>query len=323
VLAAGLRIDEQRAPRRGGKIGVERPGDPFLDDIDRARHRIGRHRHRAGQRLEIDQAEGVGAAGEHQDVGRRQMRGKIRAEAITGEDRARMAPLQPGPLRAVTDHDPGAGPIHVEEGIDVLFHRHAADVGRYGPRQIQKVLRSRPEQLGVDAAAPLREVREAARRQIAAQRSGADHAARGRGMEPAQGAIGHAQGHGKPGAQILGKLRVVRARETNARAHAKAPGGEPQRSLGGDVQGLGRKLQNGLLDVTVGPQREPDFRISRAGNAAKIARREHAHRMTEAAEPRCRLGQGADDAVGLRKPSIRDDHDPHALRHWHCAMTKR
>jgi len=100
------------------------------------------------------------------------------------------------------------------------------------------------------------------------------------------------------------------------RAHA-------QRAFGGDMQGLGRERQNVAGDFFVRKKRQANFRIGRAGDAAKILRRHHSDLVAEAAQPRGGLRQGADHTVGLRKPGIGDDHDSHDASQWHPRMTIR
>ncbi len=61
------------------EILVERPDGVVRDHVERTRHRECGNRRAAGQRLELHDAEGVGAARKDKDVGGRQMRGQIRA----------------------------------------------------------------------------------------------------------------------------------------------------------------------------------------------------------------------------------------------------
>ena len=72
------------------------------DDVERAGHRIGRHRQAAGERLEQHDAEGVGEAREHEDVGGGVDPGERRAglraeERAAGEGAASPARAGPSP----------------------------------------------------------------------------------------------------------------------------------------------------------------------------------------------------------------------------------
>ena len=58
------------------QIFVQHADRIVADDVFRPGHRKGGDRHAAGQRFELHDAEGVGAAREHEDVRRRQMRGE-------------------------------------------------------------------------------------------------------------------------------------------------------------------------------------------------------------------------------------------------------
>jgi len=231
--------------------------------------------------------------------------------------------LEPRPLRAVADDHLAAGPGHLEECIDVLFDRDTADVGRDRARQGEGILRIRLEHLGIDAAAPGRQVLEAMRREILAHRGGAHHAARGRAVEPAQRPVGSPERDGEARPQILRKLGVIRGRKGQAGLQAKAPGAQAQGSFGRDVHRLRRECRNVLFHLFVGQQRQVDFRVCRAGDAPKIAGGDHADFVAKTAQPRRGLRQGADHAVRLRKPRVGNDHDSHAGLESHCGMTER
>src|ERR1700723_1290374 len=149
AVPAGIGIDVECAARRRREIGVEAAGDSILDDVNGSGTRIRRHRHAAGHGLEIDQPECIGAARKHHDVGRRQVRPELLAEAVAHERGMRRLPLQPRPLRPVADDDFAAGPGHVEERVDILFHRDPADVRRDGALQREKILRMGLENLRI------------------------------------------------------------------------------------------------------------------------------------------------------------------------------
>jgi len=141
------------------------------------------------------------------------MHREILAETVADERGKRVLFLEPRPLRTVADDDLAAGPGHLQECIDVLFDRHAADISGDRARQREEILRMGLEQLGIDAPAPSRQVFEAMRREIEAHRSGAHHATRSRAVEPAQRPVGSPQRDGEARPQVLRKLSVIRGRE--------------------------------------------------------------------------------------------------------------
>ena len=126
----GMAGDLQR--RQAGLAPDPRPGPPpgaSAHHVQRALHRIGRHRHAAGQRLQHHQAEGVGAAGKDEDVaGRHRPRPAPRPTAAPRNLASGYCARQRVARRAVADHHLGAGQIEREEGLDVLLDRDAADI---------------------------------------------------------------------------------------------------------------------------------------------------------------------------------------------------
>jgi len=122
---------------------------------------------------------------------------QILAEAVADEGGMGILFFEARALRTVADDDLAAGPGHVQECIDVLFDRHAPDIGGNRARQRQEILRMGLEHLGIDAPTPGRQVLEAMRREIPAYRGGAHHAARGRAVEPAQRPVGDPERDGE------------------------------------------------------------------------------------------------------------------------------
>ena len=76
----------------------------------------------------------------------------------------------------------------------------------------------------------------------------------------------------------------------------------------------GPKCRDAAREFSLRQERDADLRIGRAGEGAKVAWRRQPDLVSESAEPCRSLSQSIDDAVGLGKPRIADDHDPHALR---------
>ena len=107
------------------------------DHVAGTGHRKRRDRQAARQRLQQHQAEGVGPARKHEDVGGgidlRQFLALPRAEKY----RLRIFPLQRRARRPVADDQLGAGQIEIEKRFEVLLHRDAADTEKDRPRQAE------------------------------------------------------------------------------------------------------------------------------------------------------------------------------------------
>jgi len=95
--AAGLGRDAQGAAGGRREVLVQAPDRRPVDHVERPRHREGGDWQAAGQRLEEDQAEGVGAAGKDEDVGRGDVARQVVARLGAGEDDPRIAPPQATP----------------------------------------------------------------------------------------------------------------------------------------------------------------------------------------------------------------------------------
>src|SRR5438132_13032108 len=65
-------------------------------------------------------------------------------------------------------------------------------------------------------------------------------------------------------------------------------------------------------DVRARPERQADLRIARAGEAAKALRGDDAHHVAERGQGFGRALECRHDAVGLRRPGIACERDPHA-----------
>src|SRR5690606_30350851 len=101
------------------------------DDIDRAGDRIGRNGQAARQRLEHHEAEGVGPARKHEQVGGGIVAGEFLATLRSREDRLGIGRLEPGAIRAVADDDLGTREIEAEEILHRLLRRDPADIEGY------------------------------------------------------------------------------------------------------------------------------------------------------------------------------------------------
>ena len=122
----------------------------------------------AGERLEQHQAKGVGLAREHEDVGGRIDLRQFLAMPGAQKHRIRIFPLQRRAGRAIADDELGAGQIEIEERLEILFDRDAADAEEHRLRQAE-VGGARMKQRGVDAARPQHHIAKAALAQFSWQ----------------------------------------------------------------------------------------------------------------------------------------------------------
>ena len=135
---------------QGGDVAAARHLWPH--HIARAFHWVGGHGQPAGQGLQQDKAEGVGAAGKDKDIAAGIGAYQCFAGQVAEEFRVRVFLHQRGFRRAVADNHLGAGQIEGEEGLDVLFDRDAADIDPDGPRIGVARIGKRTEALDIDAA---------------------------------------------------------------------------------------------------------------------------------------------------------------------------
>src|SRR5690606_27181861 len=112
-------------------------------------------------RLKQHQAEGVGAAREHEDVGAREDAGEVLTDLGAEEDGGGIGALELVERGAAADDELGAGEIEPEEGLEVLFHGDATDVEEHGPGMAQVRALVGVEERGVDALGPKLDVGEA------------------------------------------------------------------------------------------------------------------------------------------------------------------
>ena len=142
-LAAGLRRNCQRGQARApaNRRSTHRPARSPITSRGPVTGKR-RDRHAARQRLQQHQAEGVGPAREHEDVGGgvglRQCLALPRAE----KHRLRIFSRQRRPRRPVADDEFGAGQIELEKRLEILFHRDAADAEKDRPRQTEVARRA-------------------------------------------------------------------------------------------------------------------------------------------------------------------------------------
>src|SRR6266702_7697087 len=124
---AGRPRNVQRGEAGIAQIMIQRADRRIADDVAGALHRERRDRQATRERFQQDQAERVGLAGKHEDVGRRIDVRQFLAVLFPQKDRVRIGLLQRDARRAITDDHLGAGPVEVEEGLEILLHRDPAD----------------------------------------------------------------------------------------------------------------------------------------------------------------------------------------------------
>ena len=112
--------------------------------------------------------------GKYENAGGRVDFGQFLAVPCAEEHRIRIFPLQRRARRPVADDELGAGQIEIEEGLEILFDRDAADAKKHRRRQA-KIGAARMKQRGVDAARPQHDIAKAARAQFGRQRRRCRH----------------------------------------------------------------------------------------------------------------------------------------------------
>ena len=280
--------------------------------IQRPGHRIAGDGRAAGQRLDHHQPERVGAAGEGQHIGPR-ISGRQRG-AVQGakEMRARIFALQGIQCRAIAHHQFVASPGRGQERLDVLFHRHPANMQRHRPREagIDRVRRRiRAELIYIGATRPEPRLGHTVAGQFIGQARGGDHHRTGRAVEAAQhtphafGVDANARRH------IIGEAGVEAGGEGHALVQCPAAGVPAQRAFGGNVQRIGGKGADLLADAALRGHRQPDFGIAGHRHRPELIRRDHLHPHTALGEQADRGGQRADNAIDLGFPGIGDERE--------------
>ena len=277
-----------------------------------SRDRVGGDRHARGQRLEQDEAKGVGEARKDEDVAAHVMPGEFLPEPGASEVDLGIPRPERGQLRAGADHElTAADDRQAEEIIKVLLDRDPADVEMDGPRQVERGRVVGAEQLGVDAARPIRDVREAARLQVLAHRPGRHHDALRRPVEPAHPGVAQSERKGQAGADVFGKAAVIGGREGQPPAQALAPRGDAERTFRRDVDALRPERGQPRGDPPARPQGEADLRIGRAGDAWELVRRDDLDAVALRLALLLDALQGAHHAVDLGRRGVGHQKDAH------------
>ena len=144
------------------KSSFEHAHGILTNDVLGPGDRIGGNRHPARERFELHNAERVGPAREHEDVGARQVGRQHLLVEQSEEFGVGEPPPQLGLLRTLPDHDLRSRQVEREERRQVLLDGDASDAGKDRPRQAEVDGALGLEQLGVDAARPHVEILEAA-----------------------------------------------------------------------------------------------------------------------------------------------------------------
>src|SRR5262245_22780840 len=150
---AGFARDAERRKASRAQIVAEHANRRRTDHVARTLHREGRDRQAACEGFQQHKPEGVGLAGEYEDIAGRIYLCELFAMPRAEEYGLRIPALQFRPRRTVADDYLGAGQIEIEEGLQVLLDRDPADAQEHRRRQADVDV-ARMEQLGVDAARP-------------------------------------------------------------------------------------------------------------------------------------------------------------------------
>ena len=219
-------------------------------------------------------------------------------------------------LRPAAHHDLRPGQIEVDERPDILLHRHAPDIQKYGPRQLGPwITGPRAERSQIDAASPRHDIAKTALPQLLPQaRRGNHHASRWTVESPEERIE---RPHRKSGARadILGKSRVKRRGEGETPPQRPATRRHSQRTLGRNVQvGRAESLRH-RPQPTGRPQRQADFRIGGAGEGAEPVGPDHLDPIRHIPQQIRKRAQGAYHPVHLRLPGVADDKNPACVCH--------
>jgi hypothetical protein len=135
---AGGARNRQRLEAGRFEILVKHADRIVANDVPRSRDGIRGNRNAAGQRFELNDAERVGSAREHEYVCRCKMCGQGFPFQLTEKVGVRKAALQFARLRPLTNDDLRAGQIEREKCRQVLFYREAADTDENRAGQIDR-----------------------------------------------------------------------------------------------------------------------------------------------------------------------------------------
>ena len=118
----------------------------------------------------------------------------------------------------------------------------------------------------IDAAFPHHRLPKALLRKLAFQRARCDHDVLRGAMEPADKAPHELRRHGDARRDIFGKARVIGGGEGKAGIDAPAPRRKAERSLGRNMDRLGREGADTPCDGALAREGQADLAIGRAGD---------------------------------------------------------
>ena len=139
---------------------------------------------------------------------------------------------------------------------------------------------------------------------------GGDEDMLGRGMEAAEQPPEPLGGKAGARRDIVGKAGMQRGVERVPIGHAPTPRRPAERALGSDMDRGGLKLRQHLRDAALRPEREADFGVGRARQRPEQVGGNGQHLDAACAQLVDGGAEGADDAVDLRGPGVRDKREP-------------
>ncbi len=310
VCDSVLRLQAERPAARGTEVLVERTGRPLADHIERTRYRVGGHRQPASHGFDQHQPEGIGTAREHEDTRLPVDLGELGVRLHAKEGRVGVALPQRLDRRPAASDPLLAWQFEVEEGLDVLLHRHPPGVQEH--RGILLAARRsglRTEHTMVDPSRPTHHIGKAPRLEVADDRRGGCHDCR-RGRVKAPQQLVHPRRRDRRARRdIFGEARVICGGKAPAAIERDTTRRPAEWTLGADVQGIGPEGVDQARHRALGAQGEADVRVGRAGQRAEILRGEEPHRMPEPLEFGGGVLQGLHHTVDLRKPGVGDNQD--------------
>lgn len=281
----------------------------MVDYIDWAGDRVRGHGNAASEGFEHDQAEGIGKAGEDEDIGGGVVTGEFFTMFHADKVDVGIFLAEGGELRAIADDEFGAGEGELEEGFDVFFDGDAADVQEDGTRCGKEGFLAGTKKVGINAAGPADEAGEAAGAELAFEGRGGDHDSAGRLVEPAHGGIACAEGEADTGVDVLRKFCCVGRCEGEVMADAEVAGGEAEGAFSGDVNRVRREGGDDFCDAAARQDSKANGRIGGARNCFELVGGYEANDKAHLFEVCGDRGERADDTVDLREPSIGNDED--------------
>ncbi len=204
----------------------------------------------------------------------------------------------------------------LEEGLEILLDRDAADIELHRPLQPCHIRMRRDAgvEIGeIDAAPPMPHLGQPVIDQRLADRRRRRKDRRAGRMEPFDIAPYPRRGHARPRRHIVGELGVIGGGEGLVLAQAPAPRGDAQRAFGGEVDRLRREALEHRPHARHARHREADLGIGGARQRIEEVGRDHPHVVAGPGQLGADRLQGAHHPVDLRLPGVGDDGDAHGF----------